>query len=182
MFQREVSAAEIRHMQNSEGRDNEESNCQAIHIIRMYHFIKYISIIFEHLFYTRPCAKSLTHSIFINTITLMGLLGTHIPFELMRKLKQWKVKIFAPSHGASNQPGRAVISEPLTPESLHSTATLRVLVAVSELPDPISLWSQGQWELLGRQVLARWWRMSNRATRQVAVVVGQYSAWGWRNF
>ena len=53
------------------------------------------------------------------------------------------------------EPGRAVISEPLTPESLHSTATLRVLVAVSELPDPISLRSQGQWELLGRQVLAR---------------------------
>lgn len=85
----------------------------------------------------------------------MGLLGTHIPFELMRKLRQWKVKIFAPSHGASNQPGRGVISESLTPESLDSAATLTVLVALSELPDPISLRSQGLWELLGRQVLAR---------------------------
>ena len=166
MFQREVSAAEIRQMQNSEGRDNEESNCQAIHIIRMYHFIKcIISIIREHLLYTRPCAKSLTHSIFINTITLMRLLGTNFPFELMRKLRQWKVKMFAPSHGASNQPGRGRISESLTPECLYSATTLRVLVAVSELPDPISLRSQGHWELLGRQVPVRWWRMSNRTTR-----------------
>lgn len=133
-----------------------ESNCQAIHIIRMYHFIKYIiSIIFEHLFYTRPCAKSLTHLIFINTITLMGLLGTNIPFELMRKRRHWKVKMFATSHGASNRSGRGMISESLTPKSLYSTTTLRVLLVLSELPDPISLRSQGQWELLGRQVPAR---------------------------
>lgn len=143
-------------MQNSEGRDNEESNCQAIHIIRMYHFIKYIiSIIFAHLFYTRPCAKSLIHLIFINTTTLMGLLGTNIPFELMRKLRHCKVKMFATSHGASNQSGRGMISESLTPKSLYSITTLRVLLALSELPDPISLRSQGQWELLGRQVPAR---------------------------
>lgn len=118
MFQREVLAAEIRQMQNSEGRDNEQSNCQAIHIIRIYHFIKcIISIIREHLLYTRPCAKSLTHSIFINTTTLMRLLEP-LPFELMRKLRQWKVKMFAPSHCASNQPSRGRISESLWLQSL----------------------------------------------------------------
>lgn len=133
-----------------------ESNYQAIHIIRMYHFIKYIiSIILEHLFYTRPCAKSLTHLIFINTITLMGLLGTNTPFELMRKLRHWKVKMFATSHGASKQSGWGMISESLTPKSLYSATTLTALLALSELPDPVFLRSQGQWELLGRQVPAR---------------------------